>query len=163
VIRPLKYLSAVPLLLASATACYRYTPIPAQTVPMGENVRVFVTRSALLDLEDVVDVSGTNVRGRVVRQDNNQLFLRVPVGARQVGFHSEAIEQEIPIPVSEITQVERREFNRMGTGAFIAGGLGATAVVLFLIIEAYGEPEFVDECEDCVDLRVPLLSIPFHW
>jgi hypothetical protein len=157
-----RYLGAVSLLLVSATACYSYTPIPSQTVPPGENVRVFVTRRALLDLEDVIDVSGTNVRGRVVRQDASQLFLRVPVGARQVGFHSESIEQEVPIPVAEITQVERRQFNRMGTGAFIAGGFGATAVVLFVIIQAYGEPEFEEECPDCADFRVPLLSIPFR-
>jgi hypothetical protein len=158
----MKHLGAVSFVLASAAACYSYTPIPSETVPPGENVRVFVTRSALIDLEDVIDVSGTNVRGRVIRQENNQLFLRVPVGARQVGFHSESIEQEVPIPVAEITQVERRSFNRTATGAFIAGGLGATAVVLFVIIQAYGEPEFEENCPDCADLRVPLISIPFR-
>ncbi len=157
----MKHLGAVALVFCCASACYRYTPIAPETVPPGENVRVYVTRAAMLDLEDILDVSSPSVRGRVDRRENDQLFLRVPIGARQVGFHSESIDQEVPIPVREITQVERREFNRMGTGALIAGGLGATAVVLFMIIEAYGEPPIVEECPDCVDLRLPVLSIPF--
>ena len=160
--RSLSKSSVALVLLVSAAGCYRYTPIPSETVPIGENVRLFVSRTAMLDLEEALTLNGPSVRGRVVRREGEQLFLRVPVGARQVGFHSEGIDQEVPIPVSEITQMERREFNRAGTATFIAGGLGATAVVLFLIIEAYGEAEFEEECPDCADLRLPLISIPFR-
>ena len=155
--------AAAAVLLLGAAGCYSYTPIPSNAAPPGENVRVYVSRSVLDSLVDVLPLTDQPVlRGRVIRQDANQLFLRVPVGARQIGFHSEEIDQEVPIPVRDITQLERRDFNRAATGAFIAGGVGATAVVLFVIMEAYGEREIVEECPDCVDMRLPLLSIPFR-
>jgi hypothetical protein len=160
--RLVKYCVALALLLGSAAGCYRYTPIRSDSLPPGENVRLYVTRSALLDLEEIVPVTGASVRGRIVRQEGGQVFVRVPSGTRQMGFHSEVFDQEVPIPVSEITQAERREFNRLGTGAFIAGAAGATAVVLFVILEAYGDAEPPEECPDCADMRVPLLTIPFR-
>jgi hypothetical protein len=131
-------------------------------VPPGDAVRVYVSRAAMLDLEEALPDTGPIVSGKVSRREADQLFLRVPVGARQVGFHSAQIDQEVPIPMREITQMERREFNRAGTGALIAGTAGAAAVVIFLIMDAYGEPSFEEECPDCADMRLPILSIPLR-
>ena len=38
-------------------------------------------------------------------------------------------------------RVERRRLDRVGTGALVAGTAGAAAVVLFVIMEAFGEHE----------------------
>ena len=146
----------------SAPGCYRYTPVAMDAVPPGDAVRVYVSRAAMLDLQEAIPVDNPVLSGRVSRQEGDQLFLRVPVGARQVGFHSAQIDQEVPIPLREITQVERREFNRAGTGALIAGTAGAAAVVIFLIMEAYGEPTFEEDCTECADMRLPILSVPFR-
>jgi hypothetical protein len=157
-----RYGAALAGILLSAPGCYRYTPVPFETVPPGDNVRVYVSRAAMVDLEEALTESGPVLSGIVARRDNDLLFLRVPVGSRQVGFHSESIDQEVPIPLREITQVERREFNRMGTGALVAGTIGAAAVVVFLIMEAYGDPGFENGCADCVDMRLPFLSVPLR-
>jgi hypothetical protein len=134
--------------------------VPFETVPPGDNVRVYVSRAAMVDLEEALTESGPVLRGRVARREGDQLFLRVPVGSRQVGFHSQQIDQEVPIPLREITQMERREFNRMGTGALVAGTVGAAAVVVFLIMDAFGEPAVEPQCPECTDMRLPILSIP---
>ena len=156
-----KYFGVLALLFWGATGCYSYTPTSFETLPPGENVRLYVSRRVMLDLDSIIPMTDPSLRGKVVGRQGDQLVLRIPSGSRQIGFHSEAFDQEIPIPVSEITQAERRQFNRMATGAFIAGAAGAAAVVLFVIMDAYGEPDFPDGCTDCEDMRVPILTIPF--
>jgi hypothetical protein len=150
------------LAVLATPACYSYTPIPTDTVPAGEAVRIYVSSAALSGFEDAIATDTPVLRGRVARREGDQLFLRIPVGQRQLGFHSTQIDQEVPIPLREITQVERREFNRAATGAMIAGTAGAAAVVIFLIMEAYGEPTFEEDCPECADMRLPILSVPFR-
>jgi hypothetical protein len=102
------------------------------------------------------------LRGMVVRRDESQIFLRIPVGTRQVGFHSEELDQELPIPASEIVRLETRRLDRLGTGALAAGTLGLAGVVIFVIMDAYGEDTIDPVCEECADLRVPILEALFR-
>jgi hypothetical protein len=40
--------------------------------------------------------------------------------------------------------------------------VGAAAVVIFLIIDAYGEGENPEDCPECVDMRLPIFSVPLR-
>jgi hypothetical protein len=140
----------------TVSGCFRYVPAELQAVPEGGSVRIYVTRAVVDQFGEVLTDTQPVLRGTVVRRDESQLLLRIPVGTRQVGFHSEELGQELPIPAREIIRLESRELDRIGTGALAAGTLGLAGLVIFVIMEAYGEETIGEECEGCVDMRVPL-------
>ena len=150
------------LLISSLSGCFRYTPMELDAIPDGENVRVYVTRTVVETVGEVMTLSEPILRGRVTRRDPETLFIRVPTGVRQVGFHSAEIGQDVTIPLRDIIAIERRRLDRIGTGALVAGTAGAAAVVLFVIMEAFGEREVEEPCEECVELLSPIFSIPIR-
>jgi hypothetical protein len=150
------------VVVSSASGCFRYIPTQVNEVPPGENVRLYVNRNVVESLGEVSTMSEPVLRGQVVRRDETELFLRIPVATRQVGFHSEELGQDVNVRLSDIIAVERRRLDRIGTGALVAGTAGAAAVVLFVIMEAFGERETVEECPDCEELLTPLISIPIR-
>jgi hypothetical protein len=153
------------LLLCSVGAgCFKYIPAELDAVPPGENIRIYVTRNVVTSIEEVLRVGEPVLTGQIVRRENDNIFMRVPTGIRSEGFHSVPIGQDLSIPVREIIALERRQIDRIGTGALVAGTLGAAGVVIFVIMEAFGEPDFVDDCgEECVELLTrPFISIPIR-
>jgi hypothetical protein len=153
---------ALTLVLLSTSGCFRYIPVELETLPPGENVRVYVSRSVIQQLQEVGDFTDPVVRGRIVRRNDEELFVWVPIGARQVGFHSTELGQDVRIPLTEIVQLERREIDRIGTGALVAGGIGTAAVVLFVIMEAFGDMTNEGDCSDCPDLLTPRITLPIR-
>ena len=150
------------VVVSSASGCFRYTPTQIDAVPPGENVRIYVNRNVVESLGEVSSITEPVLRGRVMRRDATELFLRIPVATRQVGFHSEELGQDVNVRLSDIIAVEQRRLDRIGTGALVAGTAGAAAVVLFVIMEAFGERETTEDCPDCVELLTPLFSIPIR-
>jgi hypothetical protein len=149
------------LLCSAGTGCFKYIPAELDALPAGENIRIYVTRNVVTSIEEVVRTNEPVLTGQIVRRENDNLFLRVPTAVRAEGFHSVPIGQDLTIPVREIIQLERRQIDRIGTGALVAGTLGAAGVVIFVIMEAFGEPEFTEDCgEECVELLTPVISIP---
>jgi hypothetical protein len=148
--------------LSSAPGCFSYIPTQPDAIPDGQDVRLYVNRSVVESIGEVVTMTEPVVRGRVMRRENNELFVRVPLATRQEGFHSAEIGQDVRIPLSEVIAIERREFNRFGTGALVAGTVAGAAVVLFVIMEAFGSETFED-CTDCgEELLTPLIAIPIR-
>jgi hypothetical protein len=163
--------------LASATGCYRYVPSQYAAVPQGENVRVWITADAKnkIEAEGSIPIGDPVLRGILAeKRSDGSMTLQVPITRRQEGFHSAPIYQNAALNQTDIVSVDRRIFDKTGTAALVAGTLGGTGVVIFLIMKAYGEPEGEVECEgDCSDLmspvlprvsspgrRIPLFSIP---
>jgi len=147
------------------TGCFNYIPVELSTVPDGDNLRVAVTRRALADLEEIsLDaVSSLSIKGRLVRREDDGLFLRVPIGMRQEGFHSAPLGQDVRIPTAEILGIEQRRFDRVGTAALVVGTIGAGATVVLYIMKAFGENEEDGECNDCLESRLPIFSFPLPF
>ena len=143
-----------------AGGCYRYIPTSFDAIPEGGSVRLYVSRNVVNELSEALPEVGPVLRGRVARMETDRLFLRIPVGGRQVGFHTAPIDQEVPIPLREITQVERRQLDRVGTAAMIGGMVGVGAVVILVIMDAFGDPPIEENCPECADMRLPILSLP---
>jgi hypothetical protein len=148
------------LLPVLGAGCFKYIPAELETLPPGENVRVYVTRNVVTSIEEVMRTNDPVLRGQIVRRQDDNLFLRVPTAVRTEGFHSVPIGQDVAIPVRDIIQLERRQIDRVGTGALVAGTVGLAGVVIFVIMEAFGEPDFTEDCQDCVELLTPLISLP---
>lgn len=165
--RPKSRVSLAVLLamIPAVTGCFSYVRTEVDAVPAGEGVRIFLSAEELRQLEseglvDDLSLGSPVVAGTLARHADGRIFLRVPVGSRRVGFHTEALDQELPIRTGGIVQVERRVFNRLGTGLLAAAGAGLIGSVAYLILDGARRPTEV-QYPDPDNVRVPLLSIPF--
>ena len=130
-----------------SSGCFSYVPADIETVPPGEDVRLFLTQAGMAALDEA-DPDGTLltgvtpiVQGEITRRDLDEVYVRIPITRRQVGFHSSQLGQDVRIPTGEIVQIERRELNGVGTGLIIGGSTGlAASVILFIINDARGGP-----------------------
>lgn len=143
------------------SACFSYIPADLDTVPPGENVRVYVTPQGMTDVAELALENGPVLRGMVVRKENESLFLRIPVATRQEGFHMSPIGQDVRIPTREIIQLEQRRLDRAGTGLLVLGTAGAAAAVIFLIMDAFDDGSRPEE-PGPDESRVPLFSLPLR-
>lgn len=154
---------ALAFVVLNASGCFKYIPTELEALPPEQNVRVYVSRSVVENLQEVTEFDEPIVRGRFVRHDEDEIFLWVPVGARQVGFHNTQLGQDVRIPLDGVVQLERREVDRLGTGALVAGGIGTAAVVLFVIMEAWGDLSAEEQCDGCdIELLTPRFTLPLR-
>ncbi|MBI4521269.1 MAG: hypothetical protein HY701_10555, partial [Gemmatimonadetes bacterium] len=146
-------------------SCYKYVPIALDSVPLGNDVRVYVTRDGMSELrgvlEEDVPVSGLPVvSGRLLGRDDAGLAVRIPVFSQQVGFLQTQIGQQVTVPLSEVIQIERRQLDGLRTGLLVAGGAAASALVILQILGESRRPEEPPQYPD-QDTRLPLLFVPF--
>ncbi len=138
--------------------CFSYVPAPIETVPAGQDVRVYMSRRGMAELPEELEPNGPFLTGTLIRREEEHLFIRVPVARVQQGFHSTQIGQEISVPTGEIVQVQRRQFNRAGTGLLVVGTAASATAIVFLITKAFasreGNPPPIEE------IRIPLFSLP---
>lgn len=151
-------LAATALLLSG---CFHYRPVEPGVVPVGDEVRVLLTREGAAALpQEVPDLSGMAVRGKVMSREGDRLLLRVPVAVQREGLLTRELGRDVAIPSAQIVRVERRELSRGRTALAIAGGLGTAAALWASLGEGRseggsGRPEPPVEA-----VRIPLLSFP---
>lgn len=114
------------------SGCFSYVPAEMGSVAPGEDVRAFLAMDQVAaGLAGLSNQPNSSVAGRLMREDGEQVVLRVPVAVQPFGSMSGPIGQDLIIPSRQIVQLERREFNRARTGVAVAGGVVAV-VVAFL-------------------------------
>jgi hypothetical protein len=154
-----RFTLAIPLVFLCG--CFSYVQAPVQSVPVGQDVRVYLTREGIAELRDMAESNQPFVRGRLVRREEQQLLVSIPVARQQTGFYSKPIGQEVVIPTLEIVQLERRKLNRAGTGLLVAGTAAATGVLIYTIIDAGRGPGPIGP-PGPDEFRRPLFSIPIR-
>jgi hypothetical protein len=110
--------------------CFSYRTVELVTVPEGEDVRLELTRRAVSTLPEIPKQSGSTLTGTLVRKDDEQIRVRVPIAVRQDGLLTRSLEQEVRIAAGDIVHIERREFNRVRTGVAVLSGAAAVAVLV---------------------------------
>lgn len=154
----------IPLLAAALllSGCFGYRGMEPGVVPVGEEVRVHLTRQGVADLPEIPERSGSVVRGRVTRREGDRLVLRVPVALQQDGLLTRELGREVAIEAGQIERLERRELSRGRTALAVAGGLGAAAM-LWASLEG-GRSEGGDgRPEPPVEsVRIPLFRLPLR-
>lgn len=148
--------------LLMSTGCYKYIPTDAGLVPEGDNVRILVTR---LGAEQFSQVTPEGVRSGVITGtmqgiENDDIILSVPVGERREGFMTAALTQTIRVPMGEVLDVDRREFDGVGTGLIVGAAAALTAGIIFGIIEAFGASGPEGEEDPPVDFTFGRFSLP---
>jgi hypothetical protein len=146
------------------SACYRYTPVPLQITPEGQQVRLLVTREGATELREVTEIGAEvpTLTGTIVEIEDQEILLRVPVAQRQAGFHTVSLDQTIRVPSGEILQVERRDFDRGKTALFVGATVAVSAFVITSIMKAFGGDSSNPGDPPPVEIRIPtpLISIP---
>lgn len=127
----------VALLCVSALhGCYRYVPLDGVAPPVGQEIRVEVTRRGLFELSEALPTPPTSgsVEGRSAGTEGSDLLLSVPVAQRSEGFLSTSLTQTVRIPASEVLAVSSKELDRTATGFLVvaAGALSAGLVMVIL-------------------------------
>lgn len=153
----------LPMALATLLlpGCYVYSPADPDLTPPGEEIRVTITRDGATELAQVTEQVETVpvIRGRLVERDNQSLMIRVPVRPTGEGLRPD-IGQVVRVPIGSVLGMEQRDFSVGRTSAFMAGSVGAAALVVFTIIEASGGTQ--GRTGDGTELFVPFLSFPFR-
>ena len=125
----------------------------------GQEIRLQVAPQGSSDLAAISGGGGTSVAGMLVGTDAAAIRVRVPVGVMVEGVTTRSLGQEVVIPRSQISGVERRELNRPRTIAAVAGGVAA----LVAVVVAYGEITDNPEIPPVIvpdEIRIPLFSVP---
>jgi hypothetical protein len=155
-------IGALATALPLAGGCYSFTAIPVEPAPVGENVRLFVTRTGSPEL---LSVSETNelvpqIRGRVEGSENGSLLVRMPLRGDQGGGSSVLdIAQLVRVPTDEILALELQRFSPARTSFLVAGGVAAAAFILYVIIDAGRDDTGIDDPDPDVlfgRIRIPI-------
>jgi hypothetical protein len=141
--------------------CFSYVETPIESVPVGEDVRVYLTRQGIAELRELPELDGPFLTGRLLRREEQRLLVSVPIARQQTGFYSAPIGQEVVIPTGEIVQLERRRLNRGGTGLLLAGTAVAAATVVYVIIDSGRQPS-PNGPPGPEEFRRPRLSFPIR-
>lgn len=153
----------VGLILLVASGCYSYVPAELGVVPVGEGVRVYLSRAGVAKLSELAgdQIPGAGgdqpvVQGTLVRRTDSEFSLLVPVASRQVGFLQSNLGQQITFPVGDAVQVQLRKVSSVKTGLALVGSTAGIAYVIVAIVQGARQPTNPNPDPGPVDLRVPL-------
>ena len=159
--RSLPRVAVVTNLVLVLAGCFNYVPTDFTTVPVGEDVRLTVTRERVPDLSELTlqDEAVPVLEGTLERREDTSLIVRIPVGSRTDGFHSVALGQAIRVPPDAIISAELRVLDGFKTAGVLAGTVAGGVTLLLLGMEAINDQVPIPG-EDPPDLQLKLISIP---
>ena len=91
--RALPRVAVITNLVLVLAGCFNYVPTDFTTVPVGEDIRLTVTRERVPDLSELTLQNDPIpvLEGILERREDASLIVRIPVGRRAEGFHSVAL------------------------------------------------------------------------
>lgn len=149
--------SALPLL----AGCYSYSRVPVDSAPLGEDVRLVVTRDGAMDFLNVYETqeAAPTFVGNLEGRESGSLLVRVPVpGDPTSGPSSLQIQQMVRVPMTEVLSLERRTLDPVKTGAVIAGATALGTIIILQILDV-GRNDKLPEGED-PDFSIGLFRVP---
>ncbi len=155
-------LTAIVLLLSG---CFTYVPVDVGAVRVGQDVRIALTRAGLRELDEFAEARPYNValgpllEGTIASRDADRLLVRLPVLGSQTALYQAPSDAQVPISTGQIVQIESREFDRLGTGLFVAGAVGALVVAIFKFFNVETPPGVANPDPPPSDeTRIPLFN-----
>jgi hypothetical protein len=147
------------LVCALTTGCYAYAAAAPDSVPVGADVRARISATQAERVGEVLGRDNRVLQGVVMESGAETLLLAVPSVATTPGAPDQRLRQNLPIPRSEILELEIRRLDPWRT----AGLVGAAAAVLgYIVVEAFdgngGSPAGGRPGGD--QSRIPVLSPP---
>lgn len=134
-------LSAIVLVSLVGAGCYTYTPISQDLVPVGEEVRMVVTRAGITDLANEMELGAAApvLLGQVTGREPGILLVRVPrPTAPSIRTSGVELAQIARIPTDALLSLEQRQFSSGRTAAVVGATAGAVTFLVLSIIDASG-------------------------
>lgn len=125
--RPLHLLGLLTLL--PAAGCYSYQTIRMEEVRPDLPVRLRVTPEAGGRVAPVLGYLTQDLSGTVVSVDRDTMLLTVATPTAPESRTIQLLYQRIDVPVSQVIEVQQRNFSRGKTYACVAGLVAAGAAV----------------------------------
>jgi hypothetical protein len=155
------------LVLVVTTGCYSYVPAEFDTVPIGEGVRVYLSREGVTRLrelggDEIPGAAGDQpvVQGTLTRRTASDFSVLIPVTSRQVGFLQNELGQQVTLPVADAVSVQLRKVSQLKTAGALAASTAGIAFVIVSIIKGARQPTD-DPPPPGDDIRIPLsISVP---
>jgi hypothetical protein len=150
------------LVLLVTTGCYSYVPAEFGAVPIGEGVRVYLSRDGVtrlreLGADQIPGAAGDEpvVQGTLTRRTASDFSVLIPVTSRQVGFLQNELGQQVTLPVADAVSVQLRKVSQVKTGLALAGSTAGLAFIIVSIIQGARQPQ--DNQQPLPDdIRIPL-------
>lgn len=114
----------------SGSGCFRYAPIPIESVRPGENVQVRLTDDAATRLVSQFGAYSQRLEGPLAREGADSLSITLMVGREYNGMALEGVRQTLFLGRSEVVEVRRRELSRSRTALASAGALVVFALAV---------------------------------
>ena len=142
------------------SGCFNYVPTDFTTVPVGEDLRLFVNPGDVPELSEIPageDLAPV-VQGTLVAMEDDAVVVRVPVARRQQGFHTLSLGQSIRVPHDGIISAQVRMLDQLKTVGIVSGTVAAAALV-FVGLEVIN-PVPTTPDDDPPEFLLNLFSIP---
>jgi hypothetical protein len=141
------------------SGCYSWIPVELEAAPAATELRVFMSRRALVDVPEGIPVFGTYVTGRLARQTADSILIQVPVSRTVDAPGALDLRQNVFLPKSEIVDLQYRRLNRGKTVAALVGGGALATAILTVVVSSGGSAE--ERPGDVPDqIRIPILAFP---
>ena len=153
-------LALIAVALPFAGGCYKYLPAQVDPAPpLGEDVRLVVTRDGATELAQVTSLSNAlvpQIEGRLESTEGLSYMIRVRQrnDEAQPGMDNN-IDQIVRVPTNQIIGVEIREVDVPMTVLAIGGIVGGGTILLLRIIDAVGSDNSQDIVDPSLSVRIP--------
>jgi len=146
--------------LTGLLGCYNYVPTDFTTVPVGEDIRLFVDPEDVPELSEIPAGEALTpvVQGTLVGMEDDAVVVRVPVARRQQGFHTLSLGQSIRVPHDGIISAQLRVLDELKTVGVVSGTVAAAALI-FVGLEVIN-PAPTTPDDDPPEFLLTLFSIP---
>ena len=131
------------LTLASATACYRYLPIPLAAVRPNEDVQVSLTAEASTRLVKELGTFSARLEGPLAPAKGDSVSVSVLIGRQYQGVQLESARMELFLARPEVVAVHRRVFSRTRTALSTLGAIALFSAVVRTVVQS-GDPNGAD-------------------
>lgn len=120
-----------------STGCFGYVPATLDSVPVGAHVRAMLSTEGQIILRDRIGIDAQVLQGELLENGGDTVLLAVRSSTITDEFGGQRpLFQRIDIPTSHILRVDLRRTDPVRTGALVAVGAGAAAL---LISQAFGD------------------------
>ena len=130
-------------------------------MPPGVDVRVRLSASAAEPLEPLLGTSDARLlSGTLISAGPDSLIVEVPTRIQAaIGNTMRTLKQRVSIPRAGLLEIERRQLDRVRTGAMVGGSLAALGAVVFGAVKANPGKGVTPGTGGGVDLKLVFLRI----
>jgi hypothetical protein len=120
------HVRTLPCLIAAValSGCMSYIPMQPGELPVGEPVRIVLSRQAFADLPQISDRQGQRLEGTLVRRTDDQLVVHVPM------YIGATLGQDLAIPQNGIVSSDLRVMSKGKTALVALGTFGVLAAAV---------------------------------